>query len=77
MKKLLTVKELAAALAVSELTVRRMIKRGQLTAVRINRSFRFEQEAVDAFLANVRTGPAAKPPTPAFMKAGLPEGRKS
>lgn len=68
MKKLLSVAELADALSVNQLTIRRMVKRGQLTAVRIGRAVRFDPDDVDAFLATVRTD---APPR------GNQEGRKA
>jgi len=55
-KKLLTVNELADMLSVNPMTVRRMVKRGQLSAVRIGRAIRFEPTAIDAFLESVRVG---------------------
>ena len=65
-RKLLTVDQLAEKLAVNPLTVRRMVQRGQLTAVRIGRAVRFDPVDVDAFLASVKVG-----------KDGIQEGRKS
>jgi excisionase family DNA binding protein len=69
-RKLLTVDQLAERLSVKPLTIRRMVNRGQLVAVRIGRAVRFEPAAVDAFLATVRTGSAV-------TKDGIQEGRKS
>lgn len=69
MKKLLTVNELADLLSVQQLTIRRMVKRGQLTAIRIGRAVRFDPADVDAFLASVRE--TGEP------KRGIQEGRKS
>lgn len=70
MKKLLTVAELAAILSINQLTVRRMVKRGQLTAVRLGRAVRFDPADVDAFLATVRT-------TTDSRNDGHQEGRKA
>ena len=56
MKKLLTVNELAEMLSVNQLTVRRMVQRGQLTAVRIGRAIRFDPDDVEEFLDSVRIG---------------------
>lgn len=69
-KKLLTVNELADILSVNQLTIRRMVKRGQLVAVRIGRAVRFDPADIDAYLATVRTGTDIK-------NAGMPEGRKA
>ena len=46
----LTVAEVAATLRVSNMTVYRLINAGQLSAVRIGRSFRLRQEDLDQFL---------------------------
>jgi excisionase family DNA binding protein len=46
----LTVGEVAAVLRVSTMTVYRLINAGQLSAVRIGRSFRLRQEDLDRFL---------------------------
>ncbi len=59
MMKLLTVAELADLLSVTDITVRRMVIRGQIPAVRIGRAVRFRQEDVDAFLTSVRIQPTA------------------
>jgi len=53
-RKLLTVEQLAERLAVNQMTVRRMVNRGQLPAVRIGRAIRFRPADVDAFLKSVR-----------------------
>lgn len=68
MKKLLSVAELADMLSVNQLTVRRMVKRGQLTAVRIGRAVRFDPDDVAVFLASVRIGGPSR---------GSQEGRKA
>lgn len=70
MKKLLTVTELADILSVNQLTIRRMVKRGQLSAVRIGRAVRFDPADIDAFLTTVRTGPVSR-------NDGHQEGRKA
>jgi len=67
MMKLLTVAELADLLSVTDITVRRMVIRGQIPAVRIGRAVRFRQEDVDAFLTSVRIQPTA------VRKDGKPE----
>jgi excisionase family DNA binding protein len=48
--KLLRVAEVAETLSVSPMTIYRMIKAGELPAIRIGRSYRIEQRTVDAFL---------------------------
>jgi excisionase family DNA binding protein len=49
--RLLTVAEVADLLRVSSMTVYRLIKAGDLPAVRIGKSFRLREDDVDAFLA--------------------------
>jgi excisionase family DNA binding protein len=46
----LTVAEVAAMLRVSKMTVYRLVHAGSLTAVRVGRSFRVPQRAVDEYL---------------------------
>lgn len=45
----LTVSEVAGRLRVSEMTIRRHISAGRLSALRVGRSIRISQEAVDRF----------------------------
>jgi excisionase family DNA binding protein len=45
-----TVTEVAEALRVSENTVRQMIKRGELPAVKVGKSYRIKQSDIDALL---------------------------
>lgn len=56
---LLLVPEVAAQLRESEWTVRKLIRRQELVAIRVGRgargAYRVEQSAVDAFLAARRT----------------------
>ena len=47
----LTVAEVAGMLRVSTMTVYRLIKAGELPAVRVGRSYRLAEDAVDQFLA--------------------------
>jgi excisionase family DNA binding protein len=49
--RFLTVQEVADLLRVSSMTVYRLIKGGDLPAVRVGRSFRVRDVDVDAFLA--------------------------
>lgn len=46
----LTVAEVAAVLRVSKMTVYRLVHAGDLAAVRVGRSFRVPQHAVDEYL---------------------------
>ncbi len=49
--RFLTVAEVAGLMRVSTMTVYRLIKAGDLAAVRVGKSFRIKEEDVDAFLA--------------------------
>lgn len=49
--RFLTVQEVASLLRVSSMTVYRLIKAGELPAVRVGRSFRVSEVDVDAYLA--------------------------
>ena len=46
----LTVAEVAAAMRVSKMTVYRLVHSGELPAVRVGRSFRVPETAVDEYL---------------------------
>ncbi len=48
--KFLTVAEVAAAMRVSKMTVYRLVHAGDLPAVRVGRSFRVPEEAVNEYL---------------------------
>ena len=48
---LLTVAEVAVMLRVSEMTIYRLIKAGELRALQIGKSYRLREDDVDAFLA--------------------------
>ena len=48
--ELLTVAEVADRLRVSTMTVYRLIQREELQALRIGRSYRIQQDALDVFL---------------------------
>jgi len=54
---LLTVTEVAQVLRLGETTVREMIKRGELPAVKVGKSYRIKQSDVDALLS---TSPQSK-----------------
>jgi excisionase family DNA binding protein len=49
---LMTVAEVGAVLRVSNMTVYRLIKAGELPAIRVGKSFRIEQHDLTAFLAD-------------------------
>ena len=49
--KLLTVAEVAASMRVSNITVYRLIKSGDLPAVRIGKNFRIRESEVERYLA--------------------------
>ena len=49
-RPLLSVRDVAARLAVSELTVRRLIEAGSLPAVRVGRQLRIDPDELEAFL---------------------------
>ena len=48
----LTVAEVASIMRVSKMTVYRMVHAGELPAIRVGRSFRVPQDAVDKYLRN-------------------------
>ena len=50
--RFLTVQEVAGMLRVSSMTVYRLIKAGELPAVRVGRSFRVRDEDVDRYLGS-------------------------
>lgn len=49
-----TVADLAEMLQVQEITIRRMIRRGQIPVHKIGRAFRFRRSDVEDFLARCR-----------------------
>ena len=53
-KEFYTVRELADMLAVNEMTVRRMMRRGELPYHNIGRAKRFRRDDVEAFLKRCR-----------------------
>ena len=53
----LTVEEVAELVRVSRMTVYRWVRAGELPAVRVGRSFRIPQDALDAFLRSSSTVP--------------------
>jgi excisionase family DNA binding protein len=53
----LTVEEVAAVMRVSKMTVYRLLHAGELPGVRVGRSFRVPQDALDAYLRSSSTVP--------------------
>lgn len=53
---LLTVQEVAALTRVSTMTVYRLIKRGELRAVRVGRSYRIRRQDLIKYLLSTSTG---------------------
>ena len=72
-----TVKNLADKLAITPLTVYRLVEQGKLPAVRIGRSIRFQPGDIEAFLETVRVGPAGLAEKDEKPKDGKHERRKS
>ncbi len=54
--RFLTVSEVAALLRVSNMTVYRLIKAGEVRAVRVGKSYRIRQRDLEAYLDASRTG---------------------
>ena len=50
--RLLTVGEVAATMAVSNMTVYRLIKSGQLAAIRVGKNYRIRESDVNRYLAD-------------------------
>ncbi len=50
-KPFLTITQMARRCNCAEITIRRMITRGELQCVRLGRAIRIPQEAADAFLS--------------------------
>ena len=53
----LTVEEVAEVMRVSKMTVYRLLHSGELPGVRVGRSFRVPQDALDAYLRSSSTVP--------------------
>ena len=53
--KFLTIAEVASVMRVSKMTVYRLVHGGELSAVRVGRSFRVPEPAVREYLAGART----------------------
>lgn len=56
--RFLTVAEVASLMRVSKMTVYRLVHSGELTAVRVGRSFRVPETAVHAYLRDAFTDTA-------------------
>ncbi len=54
----MTVAEVAAVMRVSKMTVYRLVHSGELPAVRVGRSFRVPEKAVDDYLSEAYHGTA-------------------
>ena len=65
-----TVRTLADRLAITPLTVYRLVRQGKIPDLKIGKSIRFDPAAVEAFLESVRVGPEG-------MTKGIHEQRKS
>ena len=72
--RFLTVQEVAATMRVSKMTVYRLLHSGEMPGVRVGRSFRVPQDALDAFLA---TSPAARDEELEGRGTGTATGRLS
>lgn len=55
-----TVAEVAAVLRVSRMTVYRMVRGGDLEAIRVGRSFRVEEETLREYIGKHVHGPAGR-----------------
>ena len=51
----LTVAEVAEQMRVSKMTVYRLVGAGEMPAVRVGRSYRIPEDALEAYLATART----------------------
>ena len=66
--KVYTVAELACLFAVSPRLVRDLIRKGEIPALRLGRSYRIPRKAIDAYLARAAS-PTPRPP----VKSGVRE----
>jgi excisionase family DNA binding protein len=58
LSRLLTVAEVASVMRVSRMTVYRLIRRGQLQAIRVGRNYRVREDDLSAYLdSQAVTGP--------------------
>ena len=61
-ERMLTLREVSAHLNVNPATVRRLVKSGQLRAIRVGRDMRFEVRVVGQWVAGAATFPARRNP---------------
>ena len=54
--RFLTVSEVATIMRVSKMTVYRLVHSGELEAIRVGRSFRVPEQAVNQYLSNAFVG---------------------
>jgi len=59
-KKYYTAKEIANTLAVTPMTIYRIAKRGELKAIKVGKSIRFDADDVENFLKEASTGKNTK-----------------
>lgn len=60
--RLLTVREVADAMRVSQMTVYRLIKSGELPAIRVGRNFRIRESELDRYFDAQTVAPASGDP---------------
>jgi excisionase family DNA binding protein len=60
MVELMTLEEMANYLRVTEKTIYRMVKRGNIPAIRVGRSWRFEKSSIEEWLKKKTIGAKAK-----------------
>ena len=53
---MLSLREVADRLGVSEMTVRRLVKRGELVAVRVGGQYRISEENLQRYISERQTG---------------------
>lgn len=68
--RFLTVAEVAEVMRVSKMTVYRLLHSGEMPAVRVGRSFRVPQDALDHYLATARLDLVADVEDEAGPRAG-------
>jgi excisionase family DNA binding protein len=73
-ERMLTLREVSAYLNVNPATVRRLVRSGQLRAIRVGRDMRFEVRVVDQWVAG--GGSAAGQPEPS-IRTGSGATRKT
>ena len=67
--RFLTVAEVASIMRVSKMTVYRLLHSGEIEAIRVGRSFRVPESAVNRYLRGAFTATSA-PPGPGFDAEG-------